>query len=66
MGVTVALFAAGICLGISGAIAWAWAVRSGQFRNLEKTKDQLFWPDIAESAGEAGAGRTTNVGRTRR
>ncbi|MBL8113980.1 MAG: hypothetical protein JNK60_13955 [Acidobacteria bacterium] len=45
--VTLALFAAGIAMGIGGALIWAWGVRSGQFRDLEKTKEQLFWPDLA-------------------
>jgi cbb3-type cytochrome oxidase maturation protein len=49
--VTIALFAAGICLGIAGACAWAWGVRSGQFRDMEKTKEQLFWPEIAPDDG---------------
>jgi len=48
LAVTLALFAAGIALGIAGAIVWVWAVRSGQFKNLEETKQQLFWPDLAE------------------
>jgi len=47
MATTVALFAAGIALGIAGAFFWAWGVRTGQFRDLERTKEQLFWPDIA-------------------
>ena len=46
--VTIALFSAGICMGIAGAFVWAWAVRSGQFRDLEKTKEQIFWPDLAD------------------
>jgi nitrogen fixation-related uncharacterized protein len=48
LAVTLALFAAGIALGIAGALVWVWAVRSGQFKNLEETKQQLFWPDLAE------------------
>src|SRR5512140_3311347 len=52
MTITVMLFAAGIAMGIAGALAWAWGVRSGQFRDLEKTKEQLFWPDIAREEGE--------------
>ncbi|MFA6956029.1 MAG: hypothetical protein WC538_09180 [Thermoanaerobaculia bacterium] len=47
MATTVALFAAGIALGIAGAFFWAWGVKTGQFRDLEQTKEQLFWPDIA-------------------
>jgi cbb3-type cytochrome oxidase maturation protein len=47
MATTVALFAAGIALGIAAAFVWAWGVRTGQFRDLERTKEQLFWPDIA-------------------
>lgn len=49
--VTIALFAAGICLGVAGAFVWAWGVRTGQFRDLEKTKEQLFWPEIAPEEG---------------
>lgn len=48
MAITVSLFVAGICLGIAGALTWAWAVHSGQFRDLERTKDQLFWPELAD------------------
>jgi len=29
-------------------LMWAWAVHSGQLRDLEKTKQQLFWPEIAQ------------------
>ena len=47
MAVAVALFAAGIAMGLAGACMWAWAVHSGQFRDLETTKGQLFWPDLA-------------------
>ncbi|HEX6899240.1 MAG TPA: hypothetical protein VF789_05980 [Thermoanaerobaculia bacterium] len=47
MAVTLALFAGGIVMGIAGALMWAWGVHAGQFRNLEETKQQLFWPDLA-------------------
>lgn len=47
MGVAVALFAAGIAMGIAGALMWAWGVHTGQLRDLERTKEQLFWPDLA-------------------
>ena len=56
MTITVMLFAAGISMGIAGALAWAWGVRSGQFRDLEKTKEQLFWPDLADADADADAG----------
>jgi hypothetical protein len=46
--VAIALFIAGIAMGIAGALMWAWAVHSGQLRDLERTKQQLFWPEIAE------------------
>jgi nitrogen fixation-related uncharacterized protein len=46
--VAIALFAAGIALGIGGAMVWAWAVHTGQLTDLERTKQQLFWPDIAD------------------
>jgi cbb3-type cytochrome oxidase maturation protein len=49
--VTLALFAAGIALGIAGALAWAWGVHSGQLRDLERTKEQLFWPELAPPDG---------------
>jgi len=45
--VTLALFAGGIVMGIAGALVWAWGVHSGQFRDLEATKQQLFWPELA-------------------
>ena len=48
MAVAIALFVAGIAMGIAGALMWAWAVHSGQLRDLERTKQQLFWPEIAE------------------
>ena len=51
MAVTLALFAGGIVMGIAGALMWAWGVHAGQFRNLENTKQQLFWPEIAPDDG---------------
>lgn len=48
MAVTLALFAAGILMGLGGACLWAWGVHTGQLRDLEATKAQLFWPDLAE------------------
>ena len=48
MAVTLALFAAGIVMGLGGACFWAWGVHTGQLRDLEATKAQLFWPDLAE------------------
>jgi cbb3-type cytochrome oxidase maturation protein len=56
--VTLALFGAGIAMGVAGALVWAWGVHSGQFHDLEKTKSQLFWPDLAPEppAATAGAG----------
>lgn len=45
--ITLLLFVSGIAMGIAAALMWAWGVRSGQFRDLEKTKDQLFWPELA-------------------
>ena len=52
MAVTLALFAGGIVMGIAGALLWAWGVHSGQFRNLEETKEQLFWPELAPEGGD--------------
>jgi nitrogen fixation-related uncharacterized protein len=52
--VTLALFAGGIVMGIAGALMWAWGVHSGQFRNLEDTKQQLFWPELAPESVDAG------------
>lgn len=52
MAVTLALFAGGIVMGIAGALMWAWGVHAGQFRNLEETKQQLFWPELAPEVGE--------------
>ena len=61
MAVTLALFVAGVALGLAGACMWAWGVHSGQFRELERTKDQLFWPEIAGERAASGdaAGRRT-------
>ncbi|HVO50769.1 MAG TPA: cbb3-type cytochrome oxidase assembly protein CcoS [Thermoanaerobaculia bacterium] len=64
MTITVMLFAAGISMGIAGALAWAWGVRSGQFRDLEKTKEQLFWPDLAEDGGDGKSPDTEPRRRT--
>jgi nitrogen fixation-related uncharacterized protein len=52
--VAIALFIAGIAMGIAGALMWAWAVHSGQLRDLERTKQQLFWPEIAEGKESPG------------
>ncbi len=62
--VTIALFAAGIFLGIAGALVWAWGVRSGQFRDMEKTKEPLFWPELAsgEPGGEGGGAPPAGTG----
>ncbi len=54
MAVTVALFAAGVVMGLAGVCVWVWGVKSGQLRNLEKTKEQLFWPEIAETSADGG------------
>ena len=40
--ITLCLFLAGIAMGAAFACVWAWGVRSGQFRNLEDTKSQVF------------------------
>ena len=53
MAVTIALFTAGILMGLGGVCVWVWGVKSGQFRNLEQTKEQLFWPEIFEAAAIA-------------
>ncbi len=49
MAVVVALFVAGIAMGLAGACMWAWGVHTGQLRDLERTKEQLFWPEIDDS-----------------
>lgn len=46
--VAMALFAGGLAMGVAGVLMWAWAVRTGQFRDLERSKHQLFWPEIAD------------------
>lgn len=51
-----ALFAAGLAMGLAAACAWAWGVHVGQFRQLEQTKQQLFWPDLAEAPGGPSPG----------
>jgi nitrogen fixation-related uncharacterized protein len=43
-------------MGIGGALMWAWGVHSGQFRDLEATKQQLFWPELAPDDGSAESG----------
>ncbi len=53
MTVTLVLFVAAVAMGVAGACMWAWGVHSGQLRDLEKTKEQLFWPDLAGT--DAGA-----------
>ncbi|HXK10095.1 MAG TPA: hypothetical protein VMT70_10650 [Vicinamibacteria bacterium] len=55
MAVAIALFIAGIAMGIAGALMWAWAVHSGQLRDLERSKQQLFWPEIADGSGSPAA-----------
>lgn len=55
MAIAIAMFIAGIAMGIAGALMWAWAVHSGQLRDLEQTKQQLFWPDIAEGSPDTSA-----------
>ncbi len=46
--ITLLLFTAGIAMGLAGACMWAWGVKTGQLRDLERTKEQLFWPEIAD------------------
>lgn len=68
MAVTLALFAGGIIMGLAGALMWAWGVHAGQFRNLEETKEQLFWPEIAPEGGDGltpADGRAAVEGSTR-
>ncbi len=48
--ITICLFLAGIAMGAAFACVWAWGVRSGQFKDLEDSKQQVFWPDIAPDA----------------
>lgn len=55
MAVAFALFAAGIAMGLAGALMWAWGVHTGQFHELERTKQQLFWPDLAPESPVDGA-----------
>jgi nitrogen fixation-related uncharacterized protein len=55
--VAIALFIAGIAMGIAGALMWAWAVHSGQLRDLERTKQQLFWPEIADGSSDTPTSR---------
>ncbi|HKV12566.1 MAG TPA: hypothetical protein VJ725_30760 [Thermoanaerobaculia bacterium] len=61
MAVTLALFAGGIVMGLAGALMWAWGVHSGQFRNLEETKQQLFWPELAPETGEGTGPETADA-----
>ena len=55
MPVTVALFLGAVAMGLAGVCLWAWGVRSGQFRDLEKTKDQIFWPELGPGGGDDGS-----------
>ena len=61
MAVAVALFVAGIAMGIAGALMCAWAVHSGQLLDLERTKQQLFWPEIADGSDDPAAGQTSHT-----
>jgi nitrogen fixation-related uncharacterized protein len=54
--VTILLFVAGTFMGLAGASIFAWAVHTGQLRNLERTKEQLFWPDLAPDDDPAARG----------
>ncbi|HRC85287.1 MAG TPA: hypothetical protein PK413_06745 [Thermoanaerobaculia bacterium] len=56
MAVTLALFLAGVLMGLAGACMWAWGVHNGQFRDLEQTKEQLFWPELAPADNQPPAG----------
>ena len=52
-------------MGLAGACIWAWGVRSGQFTDLEKTKEQLFWPEIGpEEGAEESPGEEPLAGRS--
>ena len=66
MPVTVALFLGAVAMGLAGACLWAWGVRSGQFRDLEKTKDQIFWPELGpgEGDGDCPARNPEDTGRS--
>jgi len=53
-------------MGLAGALMWAWGVHTGQFRDVERTKDQLFWPDLAQDPKLPEPGRQpTADSRTR-
>jgi nitrogen fixation-related uncharacterized protein len=64
--VAIALFIGGVVMGIAGALMWAWAVRTGQLRDLERSKHQLFWPDIAEPHTPDAKPTTTELPEARR
>lgn len=66
LAVVIVLFAAGIAMGIAGACMWAWGVHTGQLRDLERTKDQLFWPDLAPEGEPPRAHSTTGAPSARR
>jgi cbb3-type cytochrome oxidase maturation protein len=53
--VAAALFLGAAAMGPAGVCIWAWGVRSGQFRDLEKTKDQIFWPELGLGGGDEDA-----------
>lgn len=66
MAVAIALFIGGVVMGIAGTLMWAWAVRTGQLRDLERSKHQLFWPDIADPDAMPSDARTEQPPEARR
>ena len=64
--VTLVLFGAGIAMGVAGALFWAWGVFTGQFSDLEGTKEQLFWPDLAAETPSGAADGVATGPRARR
>ncbi len=60
-----ALFAAGVAMGLAAACAWAWGVHTGQFHQLEDTKQQVFWPDLAEEPVVSSPGTDGGPARER-
>ena len=59
--ITLCLFLAGIAMGAAFACVWSWGVRTGQFRDLEDSKQQVFWPEIAPDPKQEPAPGMTHV-----
>lgn len=48
MELTWVTIAASLCMGLSAAFLFVYAVKKDWFRNIEDAKYQVFWSDISE------------------